>query len=299
MEQSKPSSAQGMIFLIMAQIIVAISIVSAKFLIASLPIIVLLTIRFSLATIILLPLHWLTPDKQFSIPKHLSQLSFKDWGFIIAQALSAGVLFNLLMIMGLHYTDANIAGIITSALPALIAIMSWLILGEQISRKTIACIIMATIGLVIIATTKATGVDLNNSTLGNLLIFCSLLPEAAYYILTKLHPNRLPIFLISALLNGINALLLLISILFIQPNFDAISFQNWLILGFLGLTAGLFYVFWFFGCQKVDGVKASLATAIMPVATVIFAWVLLGEELSTVELMGMSLVILSIIANGY
>lgn len=299
MEQSKRSSAQGMIFLIMAQTIVAISIVSAKFLIASLPIIVLLTIRFSLATVILLPLHWLTPDKQFSISRHLSQLNWKDWGFIIAQALSAGVLFNLLMVTGLHYTDANIAGIITSALPALIAIMSWLVLGEKISRKTIACIIMATIGLIIIASNKTTGVDLNNSVLGNLLIFCSLLPEAAYYILTKLHPNRLPIFLISALLNGINALLLLLCILFIQPNFEAISFQNWLILSFLGLTAGLFYVFWFFGCQKVDGVKASLATAIMPVATVIFAWVLLGEELSTTELMGMSLVILSIIANGY
>ena len=59
--------------------------------------------------------------------------------------------------------------------------------------------------------------------------------------------------------------------------------------------SGLFYVFWFFGCQRVDGVMASLSTAVMPVATVILAWALLGEQLTTGQGIGMGLVILSIV----
>ena len=59
--------------------------------------------------------------------------------------------------------------------------------------------------------------------------------------------------------------------------------------------SGLFYVFWFFRCQRVDGVMASLSTAVMPLATVILAWALLGEQLTTGQGIGMGLVILSIV----
>ena len=72
---------------------------------------------------------------------------------------------------------------------------------------------------------------------------------------------------------------------------DSIS---WLILFVLGLSSGLFYVFWFIGSQWVDGILASLSTAVMPVATVIIAWILLGEHLTELQSAGMGLVILSI-----
>jgi drug/metabolite transporter (DMT)-like permease len=63
----------------------------------------------------------------------------------------------------------------------------------------------------------------------------------------------------------------------------------------LGLSSGLFYVFWLFGCQRVDGVMASLSTAVMPVSTVLLAWALLGEQLTIIQFSGMTLVILSIV----
>lgn len=70
--------------------------------------------------------------------------------------------------------------------------------------------------------------------------------------------------------------------------------STWLILIFLGLSSGLFYVFWYFGARRVDGTMASLSTAIMPVATVMLAWLILGEQLSYLQGLGMGLVILSI-----
>ncbi|HAT6335778.1 TPA: EamA family transporter, partial [Legionella pneumophila] len=48
------------------------------------------------------------------------------------------------------------------------------------------------------------------------------------------------------------------------------------------------------GCQTVDGVMASLSTAVMPLATVTIAWIFLGEQLTIGQIIGMGMVILSI-----
>ncbi|KTD28695.1 DMT family transporter [Legionella maceachernii] len=288
------SFLQGICFLILAQLMVGLNIVFSKCLVSSLPLLFILTLRFVLAAFILFPLHWLTPAKRLSLRHHFSQLNRQDWYFIFAQALTAGVLFNCLMLLGLHYTDANVAGIITSALPATIALMCWLILKEQISKKKGGCILFATLGLLVIAWDKWHKIGLHHSFFGDAIILLSLLPEATYYVLCKLHVNRLPVFLISSVINAINAVILLFFIPFFSFNPLMLFASTWLILIFLGLSSGLFYVFWYFGARRVDGTMASLSTAIMPVATVMLAWLILGEQLSYLQGLGMGLVILSI-----
>ena len=285
---------QGMFFLIIAQTMVGVNIVFSKYVLSSIPILFILTLRFTLAAIFLFPFHWLTSAKKSPISSYFSQLTKKDWGFIFAQALAAGILFNFFILWGLNYTDANVAGIITSALPAIIAIMSWIILGEKISGKKAICVGFATLGLVVIAFDKLRGIDVSHSFFGDVLILVSLLPEATYYILSKMHVNSLPVFIISSLLNGINAVILILCLAFTEWNGLTIRPLDWLILIILGVSSGFFYVFWYFGCQKVDGVMASLSTAVMPLATVLLAWLFLGEQLTLGQTVGMSMVILSI-----
>lgn len=292
--ESKAYSLQGLLFLVLAQIMVGVNIVFSKYVLSSLPVLFILAIRFTLATITLLPLHWLSPARKISVGTYFSQLKRRDWIFIIAQGLSAGIFFNFLMLWGLDYTDANVAGIITSALPAIIAVMSWLVLGEKISGKKMICVFFATLGLVIIACDKLAGAQVSHSFFGDSLVLLSLLPEATYYILCKMHANSLPVFLISAFLNGINAVLVWFILLFSSSGGVNISFLDWMVLIILGLSSGLFYVFWYFGYKEVDGVMASLSTAIMPVATVIIAWILLGEQLTLLQSIGMGMVIFSI-----
>lgn len=287
---------QGVVFLILAQTMVGINIVTSKLLLSSIPVLVLLEIRFLLATLVLFPLHWANlTSRRNPLTISVSVLRRRDWFFIIGQALSAGVLFNSLMLTGLNYTDANVAGIITSALPAIIALLSWLILHEKISAEKALCVFFATLGLVIIAYDKLNGISNSHSFWGDSIVLLALLPEAFYYVLCKLYANRLPLFLVSALLNGINALLLLPVLFLVTWEPSNITMLTWLILFVIGLSSGLFYVFWFIGAQHVDGIMASLSTAIMPIATVILAWIVLGEGLTLIELAGMGLVLFSII----
>lgn len=294
MHKSKAYSLHGLLFLVLAQIMVGVNIVFSKYVLSSLPVLFILAMRFTLATITLLPLHWLTPARKISIATYFSQLKPRDWIFIITQALSAGIFFNVLMLWGLNYTDANVAGIITSALPAIIAVMSWLVLGEKISGKKMVCVFFATLGLIVIACDKLAGVQVSHSFIGDTLVLLSLLPEATYYILCKMHTNSLPVFLLSAFMNGVNAVLLWFILLLSSWSGLSISFTDWTILVILGSSSGLFYVFWYFGYKQVDGVMASLSTAIMPVATVIIAWLLLGEQLTLWQSVGMGMVLFSI-----
>jgi len=294
MKKSNMYFFQGMMFLMLAQIMVGVNIVFSKYVLSAMPALTILTLRFTLAAIILLPLHWLTPAKALPISSYFKTLKRRDWLFIIAQGLSAGILFNMLMLSGLHYTDANVAGIITSALPAIIAVMSWIILGEKISGKNAICVGFATLGLIVIAAEKLSGIQTRHSFLGDMLVLISLIPEATYYILTKMHVSKLPVFLISAFLNGMNAIILIIYLVLSPSQNLAVDMSDWLILIILGLSSGLFYVFWYFGCQKVEGVMASLSTAVMPLATVVVAWIFLGEELTMGQAIGMGIVILSI-----
>ncbi|MBS0358277.1 MAG: DMT family transporter, partial [Proteobacteria bacterium] len=202
----------GFGILILAQLMVSINIVGSKYLLPTIPILLLLTLRFLLSAGLLLPLHWVT--KKNSGYQDLKTLNKKDWLFILAQALSAGVFFNGLMLLGLNYTSANAAGIITSALPAIIAVMSFLILKEYFSKRKSLCVGLATLGLLITSFDQFFGIQENHSLSGDCLIFLSLIPEASYYILSKLHPNRLPIFLISGIVNAINAIVLLPLVIF-------------------------------------------------------------------------------------
>ena len=286
----------GLMLLVIAQILVGLNIVTSKLILSHMPFLLLLLIRFVLSTILLLPMHWCSKDRSLSIKHHFLQLSRQDWYYLIAQALCAGVLFNLFMMAGLKYTDANVAGIITSALPAIIALFSWKILREKFSIKTLSCISFATIGLLIISFDKVQSLDVNHSFLGDGLIILSLLPEAMYYVLCQVRSIKLPIFLIAAFCNGMNAILLFFILPFIDYSTVSLTINDWMVLFLLGLSSGLFYVCWYLGSQSVSGIMSALSTAVMPIATVLLALVVLDEKLTFIQCVGMSFVLLSIVA---
>jgi drug/metabolite transporter (DMT)-like permease len=283
----------------LAQISVGINITGSKFLISTFPLLFILTGRFFLAAVLLLPLHWCTRERKISLKQHFQQLNARDWLFLFLQAICAGVFFNLLMVLGLRYTSAQSAGIITSTLPALIAIASCIFLKEQFTFKKSICVGFATLGLIIISVHQVTSSPRHTDSLlwGNLLVFLALFPETAYYVLAKVPTKRLPIFLMSGIINAINAIILIPFLIF-QVHWPTLHFSilNLGVLILVGVCSGMFYVFWFLGSDKVDTILASLATTIMPISTVLIAWLVLNENLSIYYLVGMILAILSIIA---
>lgn len=293
--QHKTHPIYGFILLLLAQLMVGICIVASKKLVTHLSPVNILLIRFIIATAILWTAYLIVGKNRFAA---LKQLHAKDWIFITIEALCAGALFNLLLLIGLKHTSASVAGVITSALPAIVAIASIIFLKERISTRTLLCIIFAVLGLIVI---NAGGLSQfgGQSLLGELIIFLSLFPEATYYILSKMHKNKLHVFLVSAIMNSINIpCLLLFSLLRHQQLSFAVNIHQLALLLIVGIASALFYVFWFMGYDKVHGSAAGLSTAFMPISTLALAWLFLSETITTYQFIGMLLVILSIAINA-
>lgn len=237
------------LYIYLAQVMAAINIVSSKVLVAHTSITSLLALRFILASILLFVMHFITkPRGNITIIKNLSWI---DWKFIIAQSLCAGLLFNFFMYQGLKYTSASVAGIITSSLPAMVSVLGFIILKDKLSLKHKWCIGLVTVGLVIINSSNGHSVSAtasNTQYLGTLLVLIALIPEAVYYLLHRIYAFSMPIFLLSAIVNLINGLILLpFAYSDIMPALHSYNCLEWFNLIILSTSSGLFYVFWYLG----------------------------------------------------
>lgn len=285
------------LFLALAQVMVATNIVVSKFLLADISVLLLLAARFGLAAIFMLIIYTIKRPKV-----EWKALSRGDWWILFGQAVCAGFLFNSLLLLGLRYTDANIAGVITSTLPAIIVLFSFFLLREKLSLGKIACLVLATVGLLVINASKLTGGSSGgDSMLGDLIILISLIPEALYYVLVKLRDIKLPIIASATLMIVINAALFLPFAIFHRAfgfHADLSSFQCSLII-LLALAAGCFFLFWNKGSKGVSPTVCALFTTVMPIATLVLARFVLGEELNLIQAVGMIFIILSIAASTY
>ena len=98
------------------------------------------------------------------------------------------------------------------------------------------------------------------------------------------------------LLNAINLPVLYLSIIFLpHGSWSVITLHDSLMMSVIGITSALFFILWQKGIKHIDAAYAALSTAFMPLATVILAWVILGEGLGLAKLIGMILVIMSIV----
>jgi drug/metabolite transporter (DMT)-like permease len=287
---------QAYLYLWLAQVMVAVNITGSKFLLGEFPPLFLLLFRFSTGALILGLLQHAGFSTKFNKRSPIT-LTATDWLYIIAQALSAGVLFNLLLLAGLHYSSASMAGIITSALPAMVAVLSMILLRERISSRMGLGIFFSILGLIIVNSHNLETANLSGL-LGDGLILLALVPEALYYVLAKMHHSPLNVFKSSAIMNTINALICLVLVcLFHSWPTQAIHMPEAICLILVGASSGFFYVFWSLGAKHVPGTTAGLFTALMPINTLILALLFLGEKISFNQSIGMTLVILAIIIS--
>ena len=197
----------------------------------------------------------------------------------------------------MQYTSASMAGIITSALPAIIVILSVVIFKERLTRKSTLCLVLTVAGLVIINSHKIGHPGLH-LWLGGLLILLALLPEAIYYLLTSMYQVNLPLLLYASILTACNVPFLVLWLL-IQKHtnyhLNIHSFKNDFAFSMVSLSSGLFFLFCALGCRNISRTSAAMMTALMPIATLVLARMFLGETISNLQFVGMLFIITAIL----
>lgn len=287
--------------IILAMIMIGGNIPLGKLIIETIPPTSFAMLRFVSASLILVPLAMMEQGALQS----LRILKPRQWLEITLFSLFGAVLFTTFMLVGVQYTTAINAGIISSSLPAVIAVLSFLILREFISARTAGSIALAVLGIAILNLSGPSGhsggasnsMGANAILFGNSLIFAAICSEALFAVLSRRYAALIPIWTLSLLMHAL-AIPLTIPLLLIMDGGWQIpdaSLSFWATASYYILSASLFsFYFWCYGIKAVPASTAGVFTALVPVTSLLIAILALGESLTWLQVAGLSCIFLSL-----
>lgn len=284
------------LWLTIAQCCIGLNIVIVKYLIPVIPIYLLFTIRFMVGAILLGTMALIRQENPLQDQSGQSLGAF-DWLVIFAQALCAGFLFNILIVSGLHYTEANTAGAIASIVPAVIALLSFFLLKESLGPRRIMAIILAVIGILIINLGKHQEGQGLSTWFGNLLVLASVFPEALFTVIAKWYKKDIGSYRMAFLINVFNFLLFLpLAITTLGGMTFQLNLALVALISVYSLVGGVvFFVFWYKGLEQTSASVAAIFTAVMPISASFFAYLFLHETMTRYDVIGVACVIASIV----
>jgi drug/metabolite transporter (DMT)-like permease len=266
------------LYLIAAMLLAGSNVGVGKSVVAFIPVPLFALLRFVIAMAVLWPL--LRPAK-------IRLVKRDEWANLIQQAFFGTFMFTLLMLNGVQRTSVVAAGVITSTIPAVVALFSWFFLKERPNGRALISIALAIVGVVVINVAQGTGGHgsgsgpQDSSVLGNLMVLGAVCCESFYVILSRRLTQTLPAIDICAYTHFFGFLLMLpfgFSAL-VSFNYSSVSLSVWSLVLWYGLSASIFsFWLWMKGIRHVDGSLAGVFSGLLPIAAALYGIVFLGER---------------------
>lgn len=260
----------------------------SKLLLAAFPVFLLAWLRFSLAALAMA--HWVRRrDGDAPLSGHDRRLLF--W-----ESFLGNFLFSICMLFGVALTSAVAAGVIMAGIPAAVALLSRLFLGEHIRGRVMVAIGCAVAGIVMLALAKETsGAAVGAATyLGYALLVGAVLCEASYVVIGKRLTGTVSPRRISALINLWGLALVTPFGLWQARGFDfgAVSLPTWGLLLFYALAASMLTVWlWMMGLRHVPAPQAGVFTVMLPITAALVGVLFLGEPFGALHLVAFALAV--------
>ena len=253
------------------------------------PVLLLAWLRFGIGGVAML--HWL--KKPASEPP----LTPRTRRLLFLESFLGNFLFTVCMITGVTLTSAVSAGVILAAIPAAVAVLSWLFLRERVAPRVWAGVACAVVGIALVSLFKNELPALDQSApaaqntsqvawLGNLLLIGAVLCEASYAVIGKALTGQLSPRRISALINLWGFALSTPFGVWLAWRFDfgAVSAGTWGLLVAYALAACMWTVWlWMTGLKSVPAAQAGVFTVLLPISAAAVGVLVLGERLGPAQ----------------
>jgi drug/metabolite transporter (DMT)-like permease len=260
--------------------------VAGKIGVTSCPPLILLTARFALAGILILAISALRGEGW--------ALSWRDTMVFALIGVANNALYLGLGYTGLKTVSAGLGGLIVSANPVFTAGLAALFLGEQLSWRKVAGLLLGIIGVSFIVWHRmSVGTD---SLHGILFTFASLASIVAGTILFKVLAPQGSLWIGNGVQNLSAGIVLLPFALTFSSVSDIVPSTH-LLGAFAFLVLGgsiLAYRLWFHLLRVCGATAASAYHFLMPPLAMLFAWMVLGEHVEFRDLLGIVPVALGI-----
>jgi len=281
-----------------------ITFVSTKILLNDFSALEILFVRFVLAYIGL----WIIRPKW-------EKIQIRDNIWFLMAALSGVVIYQFTENMAINFTNASNVSVIVSICPMFTAIICQIFLKEKnLTRFFIIGFIISIIGVSLVSLNGK--IELSLNPLGDLLAFCASVCWGFYSLVVSIINKKNYDQVCATRRIFFFAVICMIPLLIagsfsgedssffvdFNPNFNILrfsKFSNWLNLLFLGLIAsGFCFVAWNKACNELGTVRITAGIYMIPVVTIIFAFIVLHEKLSIMGICGSILTLTGLFISG-
>ena len=261
-------------------------------------VIVKLAYRYGVDTMTLLALRML-----FALPFFLlmawwagmpSVLTRRDWLSVIGLGFMGYYLGSYLDLAGLQYISAGLGRLILYLYPTLVLAFSALFLKTRVGRRELVSLALSYGGIVIVFGTEMKyGGDLSAIALGGVLVFGSAVTYAAYLVAGSSLVRKLGSMRFTSYASIAASCFVLGT--FVATRGTAALAVPHEVYG-LAVILSVFSTvlpLWFMaeGLKRIGANQASLVACIGPIATIVFAWMFLGEPVTAVQSAGAAFVL--------
>lgn len=244
----------------------------------------LLALRFAMA----LPLFWIT---LYFYPS--GKTGLKDLAMIVLSGVLGLYLAALSDFYGLLYIEASLERVILYTYPAMVVVWTAIFFKERLSKRKVLSILVTYAGLMLVLKVF-TGSIGRSDLVGALLVLCSALIYSFSYIITEVVSRRVSGVKISTYMTTAAAFAFLGTW---RGKTAPEEPGAWALLIVLAIVSTYVPVLTItLGIKRIGAGKAALVSFIGPVSTAILAYLILGERLEPVQIIGMCLVMAGVLA---
>ena len=211
----------------------------------------------------------------------------KDIKYILLLTFFEPCLYFVFEAKALQLTTASQAGMITSMMPLMTAIAASFVLKEYLSKRVVIGSALAVAGAVWLSLGAQSSEHASNPLLGNFLEFCAMVCGTWYAISVRYLSQRFSALFLTAMQAFIGTLFFFPLAVWetwsvpINLTWDAFGWMCY--LGIVVTLGG--YGMFNLALSRIEVSRASVFVNLIPVFTVLLAYIFLGEVLSESEMM--------------
>ncbi|MFW2367521.1 MAG: DMT family transporter [Desulforhopalus sp.] len=229
--------------------------------------------------------------------KGFPKLTSKSLKSLMFLALMQPGLYFTFETIGLQYTSATKTSLILATIPVVVLVLSTVMLGERLRRVNLFGIMLSLGGVAILVFGEKKHTAFGGALFGDLLIVGAVLAASSYMVMTRRLGNSLSSLHITGIQIIFGALLFFPAFLWDLPklNWQEVSTDS--LIALVGLTVFATicgFLCYNYALTKVPAARASVSLNTIPLVTAFGAWVILGESLTTLQLIGAAVVLIAI-----
>lgn len=223
-------------------------------------------------------------------------LNFNKKRLILFLGITNGAAY-LLQYIGMFYTSASKASLLVNLTVIWVALLSPIILKEQISRKKLSGVIVSFLGIFLVTTNLNLQSFNTGEIFGDILVIAAGIIWALFIIYNKPLVNESENMIQSLTLLLLFTMIPLMPVLTItSANFLTLPWEAWIAITYTAIFCWIIpYLLWSKGLKNISPVTSSVILLNEIIVAVTISTIILKESLTLVSGIGAALIIIAII----